>query len=115
MPTRTIETITLSEVTTCGTCGEDLTHVPACACERRTKIDIIFEKTVEHIDAEIKHCPSCGEESKGVFPDDMAGPKQYGNGLKAYIINLIISQMVSLNRVQKMIKAIMGVMGTSKN
>ena len=68
----------------------------------------IFEKVVKHVDAEIKHCPSCDSTVKGTFPSDMPGPVQYGNGLKAYIINLLICQMISLNRVQKMIKSIIG-------
>jgi len=38
----------------------------------------------------------------------MPGPLQYGNGLKAYIINLLICQMISLNRAQKFIKALIG-------
>ena len=42
---------------------------------------------------------------KGKFPSDMPGPLQYGNGLKAYIISLLVCQMISLNRVQKMIKS----------
>ena len=33
---------------------------------------------------------------------------QYGNGLKAYIINLLVCQMISLNRVQKLIKSMIG-------
>ncbi|MEE8113646.1 MAG: transposase, partial [Nitrososphaerales archaeon] len=38
----------------------------------------------------------------------MKGPLQYGNGLKAYIISLLVCQMISLNRTQKMIKAMIG-------
>ena len=38
----------------------------------------------------------------------MPGPLQYGNGLKAYVINLLICQMISLNRVQKLVKSIIG-------
>lgn len=38
----------------------------------------------------------------------MPGPLQYGNGLKAFAIYLIISQMVALNRVQKQITAMIG-------
>ena len=45
---------------------------------------------------------------KGKFPSDMPGPLQYGNGLKAYIINLLVCQMISLNRVQKMVKSLIG-------
>ena len=38
-------------------CGEDLTDTPCLHHERRTKIDIVFEKVVEHVDAELKQCP----------------------------------------------------------
>ena len=50
---RTVESVTLSQVVTCDICGEDLTGVPCAHLERRTKIDIVFEKVVEHVDAEM--------------------------------------------------------------
>ena len=103
--TRTIETTIISPVTLCDHCGEDLSNVPCQGHERRTKIDILFEKAVEHVDAEVKTCPSCHAQTKGTFPTDMPGSLQYGNGLKAYVIHLLVCQMISLNRVQKSIKA----------
>jgi transposase len=106
---RTTETITIATVLNCDVCGEPLDKTPCAHHERRTKIDIVFEKTVEHFDAEVKQCPSCDATVKGQFPSDMPGPLQYGNGLKAFIINLIVCQMVSLNRVQNLVKSIMGV------
>ena len=106
--TRTIETVTTMRVTECDVCGADLSDSPCEHVERRTKIDIIFEKTVEHVDVEIKHCESCDSTVQGKFPSNMPGPLQYGNGLKAYIISLLICQMVALNRVQKMIKSLIG-------
>jgi transposase len=106
--TRTIESITIAEVTYCDVCGQDLSKVACQHIERRTKIDIIFEKVIEHIDAEIKLCPGCDSTVKGGFPSDMHGSLQYGNGLKAYIINLLVCQMISLNRVQKLIKSMIG-------
>jgi hypothetical protein len=106
--TRTIENVTQIEVTQCDVCGQDLTKTACKHHERRTKIDIIFEKVVEHVDAEVKLCSNCESTVKGVFPIDMPGPLQYGNGLKAYIINLLVCQMISLNRVQKLIKTIIG-------
>lgn len=106
--TRTIETIKIAEVTQCDVCGRDLTKVDCQHYERRTKIDIIFEKTLEHVDAEIKQCDNCDSTVKGKFPDDMHGSLQYGNGLRAFIINLLICQMVTLNRTQKMIKSLVG-------
>jgi transposase len=106
--TRVRETITDAKVTTCDVCGVALDKSPCKGYERRTKIDIVFEKVVEHVDAEIKQCPNCEATVKGIFPEDMPGSLQYGNGLKAFAIHLIISQMVALNRVQKQIAAMIG-------
>lgn len=105
---RTIENITTTKVTQCDVCGQDLSSTPCQHHERRTKIDIIFEKVVEHIDAEVKRCTACDALVKGVFPADMPGPLQYGNGLKAYIISLLICQMVSLKRASQMIQSMIG-------
>ena len=107
--TRTKETITVSTVNSCTVCGEDLTDSPCTHIERRTKIDIVFEKVVEHVDAEIKHCPVCDSTVKGTFPADMHGPLQYGDGLKAFVINLLVCQMVAVNRVQKLVNSMLGV------
>ena len=106
--TRVKETVAIAKAETCDVCGVALDNVPCHAHERRTKIDIVFEKVVEHIDAEVKQCPNCEATTKGRFPKDMPGELQYGNGLKAFAIHLIISQMVALNRVQKQISAMIG-------
>jgi len=106
--TRTIETVTIARVTQCHICGQDLTGAECEHIERRTKIDIVFETVIEHVDAEIKYCDNCDTIVKAKFPSDMPGPLQYGDGLKAYIINLLVCQMISLNRVQKLIKTLIG-------
>ncbi len=106
--TRTLETTQVAKCEACDTCGEDLSDTPYQGHERRTRIDIVFEKVVTHIDAEIKVCPRCGAQSKGRFPADMSGPLQYGAGIKAYILNLLIAQMLSLNRLQKMVRTLIG-------
>lgn len=106
--TRTTERVTTATVDVCGVCGEDLSHIPSQGHERRTKIDIVFEKVVEHTDAEIKQCPACGATQKGCFPDDLHGPLQYGNGLKAFAINLLVGQMVALKRVQGLVQSMIG-------
>lgn len=107
--TRTIETVTTIEVYNCDVCGEDLSGTVSTESERRTKIDIVFEKVVEHVDVQIKQCSSCDSKVKASFPTDLHGPLQYGNGLKAFVINLLVCQMVALNRVQKLIKSMMDV------
>lgn len=106
--TRTIEMVTEAKVETCDVCGVELDKIPCKGHERRTKIDFVFEKVIEHVDAEIKQCPNCQATVKGSFPEDMPGNLQYGNGLKAFAVHLIVSQMVALNRVQKQIAAMIG-------
>jgi transposase len=74
--TRTVEIATVAKVINCHICGQDLTKSPCQGHERRTKIDIIFEKVVEHTDAEIKYCSNCEVTVKGKFPAELSGPLQ---------------------------------------
>ena len=105
-------TVTSTEVVTvdaCANCGADLGDTPSQPRQRRTRIDILFEKVVHHVDAEVKDCPRCQQRTTGRFPADMCGPRQYGNGLKAYMMNLLIAQMVPLDRVLKSVKTLIDV------
>jgi transposase len=106
--TRTVESKTISTVSYCDQCGESLKDIPCQCYERRTRIDIVFEKTIEHINAEIKRCPNCDTENKGEFPSDMKGPLQYGHGIIAFAICLLVTQMVALKRTQNMVKTLIG-------
>ena len=68
----------------------------------------MFEKVIEHVDVKIKTCPTCDATVNGKFPADMMAVLNYGNGLKTYLVNLLVCQMISLNRAQKLIKAMIG-------
>jgi hypothetical protein len=106
--TRTVETTQVAKVKDCRFCGEGLDDIFPAEYERRTKIDVIFEKVVSHVDAEIKVCPRCNMQNKGLFPEDMSGPLQYGPGIKGYVVNLLVAQMISLKRVQQMVQTLIG-------
>lgn len=60
----------------CDNCDEDLDNVATSDIEKRTKIDIVFEKQVTHVEGEIKSCPTCHSVTKGKFPADFHGPLQ---------------------------------------
>lgn len=107
---RTKKTVATVTVNVCERCETDLSGQPAVGHEERTLIDIMFEKVVHTIRAEIKKCPQCGRECKGHFPPEMPGPLQYGAGVIAYVLNLLIAQMVALGRIQKLVKSLIGVM-----
>lgn len=106
--TRTVETVQVAKVSFCEHCGEDLRKVPCRGHERRTKIDIVFEKVVAHVDAEIKRCPQCRSQTRAPFPATFSGALQYGPGIRAYALNLLLAQMLSLKRVQQSIQTLIG-------
>ena len=106
--TRTVETVQVAKLTFCEHCGEDLRQVPCRGHERRTHIDIVFEKVVTHVDAQLKRCPHCRTQTRAPFPEQFCGPLQYGPGIKAYMLNLLIAQMLSLKRVQQSIQTLIG-------
>lgn len=106
--TRTVETVRVAKVATCGHCGEDLRATPCHQHERRTLIDIVFEKVVTHIDAQIKDCPHCATQTKAAFPEALSGPLQYGAGIKAYLLNQLMAHMLSLKRLQQSLHTLIG-------
>ena len=106
--TRTVEHVERIAVEHCARCGEDLRHIESHTTERRTRIDIVFEKTLTHLDAERKHCPRCHTDTRAPFPSDMSAPVQYGDGLKAYVVHLLVAQMLSLKRVAQTVHTLIG-------
>ena len=56
---RTVTTTEVAAVDACAGCGADLGDTPSRSKQRRTRIDILFEKVVHHVDAEVKDCPRC--------------------------------------------------------
>lgn len=106
--TRKIETSEVVTPVDCGKCGSDLRSVKATGRDERKKIDIIYEVTEHSVCSETKKCPECGHKNKGAFPQGMDGKVQYGLGIKASIINFLMIQMISLERVQEHLRGLIG-------
>jgi transposase len=53
--------------------------------------------------AEIKQCPGCRQQVKGVFPSDVTQPTQYGPRLKAQTSYLNVYQFVPLARTEELL------------
>lgn len=71
-------------VTACPHCQTDLGSIDPIGYEKRQVFDVppVRLEVTEH-QAEIKQCPGCGEQVKGVFPAYVTQPTQYGPRLKA--------------------------------
>ncbi len=71
----------------CTHCQASLDNVPVMEYEKRQVFDIpaIHIEVTEH-KAEIKFCPRCGKANKGVFPDQVTQPVQYGDNVKSHVV-----------------------------
>lgn len=52
----------------------------------------------------VLECPCCGAEIKGEFPKDVKAPVQYGINLKAYVVYLMIYQLIPYKRTTDLLK-----------
>jgi transposase len=87
--------IQVHKVSACPHCATDLQSVEPCKQERRQVFDIppVQVEVTEH-QAEVKVCPTCGEQVKGEFPAEVTQPVQYGPRLKAQATYLNTYQLV---------------------
>ena len=86
------------EVCTC--CGHHLEDVPVESHIRRQLVDIppVEPQYIEHR-SHVKTCPKCGKKNKGVFPDRITAPVQYGPVVESTTTYMSVYQYSSYNRV----------------
>ena len=101
--------VKVHKVTNCIKCGASLIDIENERYEIRQNIDILETKlrTLEHR-AEIKHCPRCGYENKGVFPEGIVKTTQYGDTLKSLVVYLSQYQLIPYQRIKEIIKDLYG-------
>ena len=92
----------------CPCCNADLKDAKITDTETRKSIDISYTVEETSFTAETRECPNCGETTKADFPKGIDGVIQYGIGIKAAIINFLMVQMMSLQRVQEHFKGLIG-------
>ena len=93
----------------CSGCGKDISGIGSLNYERRQVYDIppIKMQICEHR-SEIKCCPHCQKENKGVFPAGVSHCTQYGNNLKQFAVYLTQYQLLPLERSTQLIEDITG-------
>ena len=92
------------DVDTCE-CGANVEAEPIQEVEKRQVFNMgtLKIEVTEH-QALIKLCRICGKLMKGVFPEDVKAPVQYGPNVKAAILDLNTQHFLSYHRVQVFFK-----------
>jgi len=83
----------------CQSCRWCLDDVAATLGERRQVFDLPEPRleVVEH-QLVVKQCPCCGQLNRGIFPESITAPVQYGSRLKALAVYLIDFQLLPYHR-----------------
>ena len=86
--------------TNCHGCGLNLSQVDGACSEKRQVFDVPQPKieVTEHQALE-KKCPCCGELTRGVFPEHIRGPVQYGERVQALTAYFAHQHFIPVDRV----------------
>jgi transposase len=89
----------------CGQCGEDLHHVESKCFTSRQEFDIppVSPLCTEHR-SHIKICPLCSFHSRGLFPDNLQAPVQYGARVEAMAGYLSVYQSLPYRRIKHLFR-----------
>ena len=96
-------------VETCRGCGGNLQNTQVHGYDRRQVFDLppIRMEVTEHA-CEIKCCPHCQTENKGIFPTGVNQPTQYGNNLKGWCVYLSAYHFIPFQRCSQLIHDLTG-------
>ena len=92
----------------CGGCGAGLTAAPQVGVERRQVFDLppVTVRVTEH-QVVTRWC-RCGQVSRGVAPDGVNAPVQYGSRITAIILYLYMGQFLSKKRTAQALSELFG-------
>jgi transposase len=93
----------------CYGCGLNLDHVDGACAEKRQVFDIPQPKieVTEHQALE-KRCSCCGELNRGIFPENIRGPVQYGERVQALTAYFAHQHFIPVDRVCQIFEDVFG-------
>ena len=106
----TPDLIVTYSATNCHGCGLNLGRVDGACAEKRQVFDIPQPKieVAEHQALE-KQCPCCGELNRGIFPENIRGPVQYGERVQALMVYFAHQHFIPVDRVCQIFEDVFGI------
>src|ERR1700690_74243 len=94
----------------CRGCSLNLSQVDGTCAEKRQVFEVPQPKieVTEHRSLE-KKCPCCGELSRGIFPENIKGPVQYGERVQALTAYFAHQHFIPVDRVCQIFEDVFGV------
>lgn len=94
----------------CTGCGSDLGNVVGTCVEQRQVFDIPQPKvSVTEHRVEEKKCPCCGVVARASFPENIRGPVQYGDRVRALIAYFSHEHFIPVDRICEIFEDIFGI------
>lgn len=91
------------------TCGHEFKKEQLILAEKRQVFDLP-EPKLEITEYQIfkASCPACGQEQKGVAPEWVNAPAQYGNKVKAFVVLLNVHYKLPFKKIQLLFSDLFG-------
>lgn len=104
------DAVVIHAPTGCNGCGTSLDAVSGFCAERRQVFEIPQPRIeiTEHQALE-KKCPYCGESTRALFPENIRGPVQYGDRVRALVAYFSHEHFIPVDRVCEIFEDIFGV------
>ena len=92
------------QVDSCS-CGHNMDSEPILKTIKRQVFDIVYPvSTVKEYEIEVKYCPKCGKEIRGVFPQEVSSSICFGQNIKSLIVFLKEEFSASVSKIQRYLK-----------
>jgi transposase len=91
------------------TCGHEFKKEQSTLAEKRQVFDLP-QPRLEITEYQIFKacCPACGQEQKGVAPEGINAPAQYGNRVKAFVVLLNVHYKLPFKKIQLLFSDLFG-------
>jgi transposase len=95
---------------TCDNCQKNLFETSTFDIEKRQVFDLpeVAVEVTEHR-AEIKLCPCCGHKNKGMFPENVKAPVQYGERVRSLAAYFEHQHLIPFERLTQIFEDLYGI------